>query len=274
MQQGSSTTNLSFTEMIDQRDVQAIDRSVARVEAAKAQGIASTRLDIDDPDGQPLGDPEEADEVSQNVFGLDDYDDGALNAPTEPKTADDASRSVNDRIRRVLDAKALHGMPKRRKLGEKAPPQQTDYTNNKLVVKAELKRLKTLEAEAAKKKRHFEKMATAQAVVAIASQPELTHDVDHRAGAAVVGGPGAPHVSHDMRQFASADAVIIFCDTCGRWQRHGAGRSKLGEPCATILEGMKSQRKLLRHQIVPVTGAKLPASVKTSGGTKCQTVIL
>ena len=226
-------------------------------------------MGIDDPDGQPFEDQAEADVAPEFFFGQYDDNEEVLDIPTEPRTADAADSTVEDRIRRVLEAKVLHGFPTRRKLESKIAPQTTDYTDQRLVTKAEQKRLKAIESEAAKKKLKVERSAASQAVAALTIQPELAHDVEHKAGAAVIGGPGAPHVSHDMRQFASANAVTIFCDSCGRWQRHGAGRSKLGEPCETILEGMKSQRKLLRHQIVPGTGAKLPASVKTSGGKKC-----
>ena len=249
--------------------MQAIDRSVARAEVAKGQGSATFSLGIDDTDGQQFEDQAEADVAPEFFFGHDDDNEEVFELPTESRIADVAASTGDDRIRRVLEAKVLHGLPIRRKLENKVAPQATDYTDQRLVTKAELKRLKGIESEAARKKLKVERSAASQAAAAITNQPELTHDVEHRAGAAVVGGPGAPHVSHDMRHFASADAVIIFCDTCGRWQRHGAGRSKLGDPCATILEGMKSQRKLLRHQIVPVSGAKLPASVKTSGGKKC-----
>ena len=45
--------------------------------------------------------------------------------------------------------------------------------------------------------------------------------------------------------------------------------SKLEDPCEEIREGSKSQRKLLRHGIVPGGGAKLPAHIRTSGGKRC-----
>ena len=97
-------------------------------------------------------------------------------------------------------------------------------------------------------------------------QPELSH------GAAYVPAESArhvPHSTHDVRHFASANTVIIFCNVCGRWQRHDAGRSKLEDPCEDIREGSKSQRKLLRLGIVPGGGAKLPAHIKTAGGKRC-----
>ena len=137
--------------------------------------------------------------------------------------------------------------------------------------------MKSIEAETAKKKRKAERVAATDAVAAIVQQPELTHavgqpalahEVEHVAVPTVPDAHG-PHPSHDMRSFASAEELILFCDFCGKWQKHNARRSKLGERCEPIKEGIKSERKLLRHQIVPVAGAKLPASVKTSGGKRC-----
>ena len=133
------------------------------------------------------------------------------------------------------------------------------------MTKVELKRLNELKAEQAKRKAKEEKAAKAQAAEAIRHQPELTH------GGAY--GPAAsakhkPHPSHDVRHFAAKDTVIIFCNDCGRWQRHDAGRSKLEDRCEEIREGSKSQRKLLRLGIVPGNGAKLPAHIKTSGGRR------
>ena len=116
-----------------------------------------------------------------------------------------------------------------------------------------------------KQKAKEEKAAKAKAAAAIRQQPELSH------GAAYVPAEDAkhkPHASHDVRHFAAADAVIIFCNECGRWQRHDAGRSKLEGRCEDIPEGTKSQRKLLRLGIVPGNGAKLPAHIKTSGGRR------
>ena len=110
-----------------------------------------------------------------------------------------------------------------------------------------------------------EKAARAQAAEAIRHQPELSH------GAVYVPAASArhvPHATHDVRHFAASNTVIIFCNICGRWQRHDAGRSKLAEPCEDIREGTKSQRKLLRLGIVPGGGAKLPANIKTSGGRR------
>ena len=158
----------------------------------------------------------------------------------------------------LFRSEAKHGLPKRFKLEFKSEPAGTDYTMNALVVKTEQKRLTAIEAEAAKRKLKVEKVAIAQAVVAIVSQPDLTHNVEHIAGASVVG-PGAPHALHDMRQFTTLDAVILYCDSCGKWQRHNAGRSKLGGRCGPTPEGSKSGLTLLRHSVVPTAGAKLPA---------------
>ena len=54
-----------------------------------------------------------------------------------------------------------------------------------MVAKAELKRLKGIKAEAAKKKQKTENAAGAQAVAAITNQPEFAHGVGHGVGALV-----------------------------------------------------------------------------------------
>ena len=123
----------------------------------------------------------------------------------------------------------------------------------------------------------MERAAAADAVAAFVRQPELTHavgqpevadEVEHVAVPIATDEDGV-HPSHDMRSFASAEGLILFCDTCGKWQKHNAHRSKLDERCETIKEGTKSQRKLLRHQIVPGKGAKLPSHIRTQGGKRC-----
>jgi hypothetical protein len=86
------------------------------------------------------------------------------------------------------------------------------------VVKAELKRLRSIKAESEKKKKRIEKEAVAQARIAIVNQPELTHEAEQPAGVAVEAAANKPHVTHDMRTFTTAAAVIIFCDRCGKWQ--------------------------------------------------------
>ena len=160
------------------------------------------------------------------------------------------------------------GLPRNKRLSGKVPAGNTDYSNTKLVTKAEEKRLKGLKVEQLKKKAKVERAAKARAVRAIISQPELAHGEDHAMGVATLEA-NRPHGTHDVKQFAASDTMILFCDTCGRWQRHNAGRSKLSNPCEPIREGNKSGRKLLRHSIIPSTGARLHASVITPGGKRC-----
>ena len=136
------------------------------------------------------------------------------------------------------------------------------------MTKAEQKRLNELKAEQQKRKAKLERIAMAKAAAAIRSQPALAHGDDYILGLETRG-VNQPHETHDVKQFAAADTMILFCDTCGRWQRHNAGRSKLIDPCEPIREGNKSGRKLLRHAIIPTAGAKLPASVKLAGGKRC-----
>ena len=132
----------------------------------------------------------------------------------------------------------------------------------------ELKRLKELKAEQEKRKAKAERSAKANAVAIVKLQPERTHGEAFAPGDAE-SAKHKPHASHDVRQFAAASTTIMYCDHCGRWQRHDAGRSKLSNPCEEIREGNKSTRKLLRHGIIPGGGAKLPAHIKTSGGKRC-----
>ena len=135
----------------------------------------------------------------------------------------------------------------------------------------ELKRLKSIELEASKKKQKTSNASLAKATATVQHQPELTHGEGYAAGAIVEDGQ-APRSSHDMRNFASSEGLILYCDVCGKWQGHNAGRSLLGSRCEPIKEDSKSGRKLHRHNIVPVIGAKLPAHIKTQGGTRCQVV--
>ena len=128
-----------------------------------------------------------------------------------------------------------------------------------------------------KKKQKIEKAAAAEAVAAFVQQPELAQAVSQdesdgevvQVAAPTVSEENGVHPSHDLRSFANAEGLILYCDSCGRWQKHNAHRSKLGGSCEPIKEGTKSDRKLLRHQIVPGKGAKLPSHIKTRGGKRC-----
>ena len=211
---------------------------------------------------------EEPDEPHEPDCDEVEYSGGDATAARANRDATATTCTTEARIKRVLDAKAEHGLPKMLRLGEKAKPQNTNYPDTPLVNKVEQKRLKAIESEAAKKKQTNERAAAAEAVVAIVQQPELTHEVNHPAGAAE-GTRHKPHESHDMRTFTTSTAAIIYCDHCGKWQRHDAGRSKLAGECQEIKEGSKSGRKLLRHKIIPEKGAVLPVSVKTKGGKRC-----
>ena len=155
-----------------------------------------------------------------------------------------------------------------RRLGQTAPAVNTEYSKTRLVTKEESKRLKALKAEQVKRKAKSERVALSKAAEAIRQQPELAHGNAFEPGDAATA-KHKPHASHDVKHFAAANTMIMFCNDCGRWQRHDAGRSKLSDPCEEIREGSKSQRKLLRHGIVPGGGAKLPAHIRTSGGKRC-----
>ena len=247
---------------LNRRDVAEIDRNVECYNAL----AMSAALSFDNPDADvDMSQEDEAGYVETEGLTFSPTEEDF--AKEEPKSAGDEG-DVDARIKRVLAAKALHGLPQRRKLEAKQPPQATDYTARALVTRAEQKRMKRIESEAAKKKQTIQRAASAEAVAALVQQPELTHEVNHPAGAAE-GTRHKPHESHDMRTFTTSTAVIIYCDHCGKWQRHDAGRSKLAGECQKIKEGSKSGLKLLRHKIIPEKGAVLPASVKTKGGKRC-----
>ena len=128
-----------------------------------------------------------------------------------------------------------------------------------------LKRLKSIKAEAKGKKQNIERVAVAQAEAAIINQPELAHGVGYGVGA-VVQDHEAPHVTHGMRHVACVAATVIFCNTCGKWSRRNA-HSKLAAPCSGECK-WRSGLTLLRHGIMPVQGAKMPASMKAPPGPK------
>ena len=154
------------------------------------------------------------------------------------------------------------------RLGQKSSAVSTGYSNTRLVTKEESKRLKALKAEQVKRKAKIERVALSNAAESIRQQPELAHGDAFEPGDAATA-KHKPHAQHDVKHFAAANTMIMFCDHCGRWQRHDAGRSELSDPCEEIREGSKSQRKLLRHGIIPGAGAKLPAHIRTSGGKRC-----
>ena len=204
----------------------------------------------------------------EDANGQDNYEDYVAASIAPEKAAGAITASEQARITRVIEAKREHGLPKLTRLTSKANAKATEYSDTRLVPSQELKRLNSIKLEVTKKIQKVTNAAKSLAVATVKQNPEIARGEGHEAGAAVQEG-SAPHPSHDMRSFASADGLIIFCNECGKWQSHNAGRSKLKGRCETIPEGTKSQRKLLRHGIVPGKGAVLPASVKTSGGKKC-----
>jgi hypothetical protein len=154
------------------RDVAAIDRSVGAVQATKP----SAKLDFDNPQGDPMQEeePEELSEPDRDE--VEDFGENAAAARAN-RDAPATTCTTEARIKRILDAKAEHGLPKMLKLGTKAKPQDTNYPDTPLVNKVEQKRLKAIESEAVKKKQKIEKAAVAEAVAALVQQPELLHAV-------------------------------------------------------------------------------------------------
>ena len=100
---------------------------------------------------------------------------------------------TDERVKRAIAAKEAHGLPKRRRLDGKQAPQQTNYTEGALVEKNELKRLRSIKAEALKKRSKTERVVVAQAVAAVIAQPEILHGTGFEAGAQVLEHQ-APHV--------------------------------------------------------------------------------
>ena len=107
-------------------------------------------------------------------------------------------------------------------------------------------------------KQNIEKAVVAKAKAAFIQQPELAHE-GHEAGA-IVQDFEAPHVSHDMLHIACAEATVIFYDNCGKWSRRNA-HSKLALACTGECT-WRGGLNLLRHGIMPVQGARLPAAVR------------
>ena len=175
-----------------------------------------------------------------------------------PIEAAPSASEVAARIKRVIDAKAERGLPKRSKLSQKSAPQPTNYTDNALLPKVEVKRLRLIEAEAKGKKQNIARTAIAKAKAAFIQQPELAYE-EHEAGA-IVQDSEAPHLPHDMRDIDCAEATVIFCDCCGKWSRRNA-HSKLSEPCSGVC-GWRGGLTLLRNGIMPVQGAKLPPGTR------------
>ena len=144
----SSSADMSFMQVLDLRDVAAIDRNVARHVASTAKAS----LDIDDSQGDSMqeDEPDEIFEPDCEEFGF-----------SEDVPADGGTTEA--RIKRVLEARIEHGLPKTRRLGDKSKPQGTNYPETQLVNKLEQKRLKSIEAESVKKKREIENASFEQA---------------------------------------------------------------------------------------------------------------
>ena len=168
-------------------------------------------------------------------------------------------------MRRVIEAKRAHGLPKLTKLVNKQAPQPTHYTDNALVMRSEQKRLQTIKAEETKKRLKLDKATAAQAVIAVTNQPELADSVGHGVGAPVQPHE-APHVTHDIRHIVLPNFTAIFCNVCGRWSKRNA-HSKLTDSCDGETS-WKGGLKLLRNGILPVKGARLPQAAKVPPRTK------
>ena len=133
-EQTTGATDMSFDEALNRRDMAEVDR---RVESRQTTG-AATRFDFDNPDeGCHF---EEGGEEDPPVISAEELSETTGGVTANPRQSD-VERAVEDRIKRVIEAKAEHGLQKRFKLEAKVDPASTDYTNNALVTKADLKRL-------------------------------------------------------------------------------------------------------------------------------------
>jgi len=252
-------------DAFNRRDMAEVDRAVAAAagSAAETQAeVAEIASESEHQEGAKrscTNSGVEGERVVRRKLNLDNSDDEG-NLSDASGVSPDSENIPTELLQGVI--------PRNRRLGGKIPSVNTDYSHTRLVTKVELKRLKELKAEQAKRKAKAERTAKANAVETVRLQPERTHGDAFAPGDAEAA-KHKPHASHDVKHFAAATTMIMFCDHCGRWQRHDAGRSKLSDPCEEIREGNKSTRKLLRHVIIPGAGAKLPAHIKTSGGKRC-----
>ena len=149
-------------------------------------------------------------EATNAAWAFLDTDEGEdYDCDEAPNEAAPTASEVAARLKRVVDAKAEKGLPKRNKLSQKSAPQPTNYTDNALLPKAEVKRMRLVEAEAKSKRQKGERMAKAKAKAALIQQPELAHAEGHDVGAEVQDFE-APHETHDMRHIACAEAAVFL----------------------------------------------------------------
>jgi len=106
-------TDLSFMQALDCRDVAEIDRRVELHERTKPD----VSLNFDDPDGMP-----EQDESCDDEPCVEE--DGEAMPEAKAQSPTDTAGEVAARVKRILDAKTEHGLPKLRRRGATKPPQE------------------------------------------------------------------------------------------------------------------------------------------------------
>ena len=124
----------------------AFNRSdVAEIERQHAELAAASRMEE-----EYLLESFEATNAAWAFLDTDEGEDyGCDEVPNE---AAPTAAEVAARLKRVVDAKAEKGLPKRNKLSQKSAPQPTNYTDNALLPKVEVKRRRLVEAEAKAKR--------------------------------------------------------------------------------------------------------------------------
>ena len=132
--------------VFNRRDIAAIDLQV-EVVAATSAPTAGNQIASADPDQMATAvaertdfgyaSQEEEDEDAEIPTCLEDLEDfeggdfGTLKPAAQSSAA--VARSEAERLKRVIEAKAEHGLPTRRRLDNKTVPQPTDYSNTPLV---------------------------------------------------------------------------------------------------------------------------------------------
>ena len=71
--------------------------------------------------------------------------------------------------------------------------------------------------------------------------------------------PMAPHPSHELKEMSSA--AVTYCNRCSHWAWHNK-HSNLPKPCEPLLRGSHTVLNLLRCDVVPTKGAKVPLHLR------------
>ena len=189
------------------------------------------RLNFDDPDDDP-GDPDQQG-VEQEEFHIPDEYFDAL--------------AIEQGAQQI-------GMPKRRRLVVKTSPTKTGYPSTALMTRSGYKvsmEQRRIKVAAHKRERTVAARAAIRLLVAQPELAELGTDLND-AGTQVVN----PHPSHDIQTLAS-ETNIIWCRRCVAWSKNVKLKA-LAKPCHGLLDGSKTQLRLLQVGLVPRAGVRMP----------------